>query len=93
MARAGKKPEKDSLTGVIAARIRGLGLTHYAVGKMSGVDGATILRFMTGERTLTLRTAEKLCRALDLVLVARPDSTLSRSTWYANAKEGTVDRG
>jgi transcriptional regulator with XRE-family HTH domain len=77
MARARKKPEANTLTDVIAGRIRTLGLTHYAVGKMAGIDAATIMRFANGERTLTLRTAEKLCQALDLVLVVRPDSTLS----------------
>ena len=76
MAKARKKPATETLTDVIRARIKGLGLTMYAVGKMSGIDAATILRFLNGERTLTLRTAEKLCEALDLVLVVRPGSTL-----------------
>jgi plasmid maintenance system antidote protein VapI len=71
-----KKPATETLTGVITARIRALGLTNYAAGKMSGIDAATILRFLNGERSLTLKTAEKLCQALDLVLVVRPGSTL-----------------
>ncbi len=72
-----KKPALDTLSGVIAARIKGLGLTNYAAGKMSGIDAASILRFLNGERSLTLKTAAKLCEALDLVLVIKPSSTLS----------------
>ncbi len=77
MAKTRKKPTPESLTGVMTARIRALGLTPYAVAKMSGIDTATIMRFLNAERTLTLRTAQKLCAALDLVLVVRPASKLS----------------
>jgi transcriptional regulator with XRE-family HTH domain len=66
-----KKLPVDTLSGAIAARIRELGLTSYAVGKMSGVDPSMIGRFLAGERTLSLKTAERLCKALDLVLVPR----------------------
>jgi len=54
----------------------GLGLTNYAVGEISGIDAATILRLMSGEPTLTIRTAEKEREALDMVFVPRPGRTL-----------------
>lgn len=44
------------------------GRTAYRLAKVSGVDVAIIQRFMSGERGLTLVTAEKLCRALGLHL-------------------------
>jgi plasmid maintenance system antidote protein VapI len=65
------------LEGAIRDRIRGLGLTPYRVGKMTGVDASVIQRFMANERSLTLDTAEKLANALDLVLVTKPESTLA----------------
>jgi len=74
--KASKKPPVDTLTGALADRIKGLGLTSYAVSKRSGVDVGTVSRFVNGQRTLTLRTAEKLCEALDMVLIPRPGSTL-----------------
>lgn len=76
MVKTRKRKPTGILSGMIADRIRGLKLTPYAAGKMSGIDNATILRFLNGERTLTLNTAEKICKALDLVLVVRPGSTL-----------------
>jgi hypothetical protein len=48
--------------------MRALELTAYAASKLSGVSTTVIQRFLNGERTLTLRTAEKLCGALDLTL-------------------------
>jgi plasmid maintenance system antidote protein VapI len=65
------------LEGAIRDRIQGLNLTPYRVGKMTGVDASVIQRFMAGERSLTLGTAEKLAKALDLVLVTKPSSTLA----------------
>ena len=54
-----------------------LHLTPYAVGKMSRTDISTILRLINGERSPTLDTADRICRALDLVLVTRAGSTLA----------------
>ena len=54
-----------------------LGLTPYAVGKLSSTDTSTILRLINGERSPTLDTADRICRALDLVLVTRAGSTLA----------------
>jgi plasmid maintenance system antidote protein VapI len=65
------------LEGAIRDRIRGLNLTPYRVGKMTGVDASVIQRFMADERSLTLDTAEKLAKALDLVLMIKPGSTLA----------------
>ena len=72
-----KKPAPDSLAGIIAARIDGLSLTPYAVAKCSGTDTSTILRLISGERSPTLDTADRIIKALDLVLVTRPGSTLA----------------
>ena len=48
--------------------VRDSGLTRYAVAKGEGVDVAALLRFMSGERTLTLHTAGRLAAFLGLEL-------------------------
>ena len=42
--------------------------TAYRLAIDSGVNQAVIGRFIRGERDLNLRTADKLCQALGLVL-------------------------
>jgi len=46
--------------------------TLYRIAKDAKLPYATVHRFVRGERTdLVLTTAEKLCRALDLVLTKK----------------------
>ena len=39
-------------------------MTHYAIGKASGVDVGSIDRFMSGERDMRVATASKICEVL-----------------------------
>jgi plasmid maintenance system antidote protein VapI len=71
------RPDRDSLAGMIAARVSELNLTAYRVAKMSGVDVSVIQRLIDGDRSPTLETADRICKALDLVLMIRPGSTLA----------------
>jgi transcriptional regulator with XRE-family HTH domain len=71
-----RKPKGDTMSGIIADRVRALGLTAYAVGKRAGVSPVVVQRFLKGERDLQLKTVEKLCQALDLVLIVKVGSTL-----------------
>lgn len=68
------KPEKPesvpSLAETLLAAVAASGLSTYAVAKGSGVSQPALHRFVTGERGLTLDTADKLCRFLGLRLVA-----------------------
>jgi plasmid maintenance system antidote protein VapI len=41
------------------------------------MPATTIQRFLSGKRGLTLKTADKLAKRLDLVLMTRPGSTLA----------------
>ena len=50
----------DGLRGAIIDS----GLTHYAIGKASGVDTAVIDRFVSGERDIRLETAGRIAAAL-----------------------------
>jgi transcriptional regulator with XRE-family HTH domain len=65
------------LEQAIKDRMKSLGLTAYAAGKMSGMSPTMIQRFLNGQRGLTLKTADKLAKALDLVLMTRPGSNLA----------------
>jgi transcriptional regulator with XRE-family HTH domain len=60
------------LEKTLRAAVKASGLTRYAVAKGAGIDVAVLLRFMSGQRTLTLPTAGKLADFLNLTL--RPKS-------------------
>jgi transcriptional regulator with XRE-family HTH domain len=57
---------------IIAQRIRE-NYTLNALAKETGVSAGVLSRFVRGERNVTVATAEKICQALDLVLVPRED--------------------
>jgi DNA-binding phage protein len=50
----------------LAIRARGGGV--QAVARQSGVDQSVLHRFLSGERGITIETAEKICSCLDLEL-------------------------
>jgi hypothetical protein len=56
---------------LIAGRIAEEDYSFNALGAETGISPAVIMRFAKGERDIRLATAEKLCAALDLVLVPR----------------------
>jgi plasmid maintenance system antidote protein VapI len=58
----------QSFADTIRQAILSSGKTAYAIAHQSGVAQAVLSRFMTGERGITLETAEKFCRTLGLVL-------------------------
>jgi hypothetical protein len=72
-----KRPPIDpsTISGQLKLVIRDSGLTHYAIGKAAGVAPDVILRFMVGERTLTLRTLDKIAGALRLRLCQVADDS------------------
>ena len=47
------------------------GVNAAQLAKLSGVDRAQLYRFMRGERSLTIKTAEKLARQIGLELTCR----------------------
>jgi hypothetical protein len=68
---ARKKPVPSTLSAVLLRTIKERGLTSYELGKRTGVSWTVYHRFMAGERSLSLPTAEKLAEALGLELVPR----------------------
>jgi transcriptional regulator with XRE-family HTH domain len=45
------------------------GMTRYAVSKATGIDQATLSRFMSGERGLPMKTLDVLADFLDLNII------------------------
>lgn len=61
-----KAAEPGTLADLIRATIKRRELSGYAVAKLSGVNVAAVNRFLSGERSLTLESADKIMRALGL---------------------------
>jgi plasmid maintenance system antidote protein VapI len=66
------KFDKPMLADALRAAVRATGLPVNAVARAAGVPQPVLYRFMTGERDLTLRTAEKLAAHLGLTLQPEP---------------------
>jgi transcriptional regulator with XRE-family HTH domain len=65
-----KKTKIDpTLAEVIKSKMESSGLSQYRIAKDSGVSSGVLNRFMSGERTVSLENADKLCKALGLKLV------------------------
>jgi hypothetical protein len=64
-----RKRPAEPMADTIRATIRSRGLSAYAVAQLAGINATPIQRFMNGERGISLRTAEKIAAALDMVLV------------------------
>ena len=45
------------------------GQTRYAISKATGIDQATLSRFMSGERGLPMKTLDNLADYLDLNII------------------------
>lgn len=48
------------------------GLSQYAIGKATGINKATLSRFVSGERGLPMKTLDCLTDFLDLNVIAGP---------------------
>ena len=68
------------------------GMTHYSIGKASGVNIANIDRFVSGERDLRLATASKICSVLGygLAKIEPPKPSKKKPTKKAVKKKPGV---
>ena len=57
---------RPSLSGQIRQAVANCGVTRYAISKATGIDQATLSRFMSGERGLPMNTLDVLADFLDL---------------------------
>ena len=61
-----KKPNKSPLTDALKKAVTDSGLPLLQVSKGSGIAYASLVRFMSGERSLRLDKADKLAAYFDL---------------------------
>jgi len=57
-----------SLTQQLKKAIRQSRLSRYVISKRTGIEQSALSRFMSGERGLTLESAEAICELLKLEL-------------------------
>jgi plasmid maintenance system antidote protein VapI len=60
-----------NLTAVLQRAIQRSGMTVYRLAQQTDVPAPTLRRFLSGQRGMTLDTAAKLCRVLNLELNER----------------------
>jgi transcriptional regulator with XRE-family HTH domain len=65
---ARKESEPQDWSAIIRERIEAEGWSTADLAAFSGVNHAQLSRFLSGQRSLTLRTAQRLCHALGLTL-------------------------
>jgi plasmid maintenance system antidote protein VapI len=68
MAKRRKAP--TSLSDQLRELIATAGLSVYELARDAGVDRSVLSRFLAGQRTITLETADRLAAVLKLRLIA-----------------------
>jgi plasmid maintenance system antidote protein VapI len=68
----GPVPDDATIGDVIARSMMERGLSAHAVGRMSGVARSIVKRFLNGQRSINLRSADRVAFALDLSLRENP---------------------
>jgi len=74
-----KKREQPTVTEQLRGFIRDTGKTTYRLWKDSGCKPEQIGRFLSGERDLSGRSIDRLCKTLGLVL-AKADTDKGNET-------------
>ena len=64
-----KRKKRTDLAATLRRAIRDSGMTPYAVSRDAGVDRSILVRFVNGQRGLTLTTASRLCDVLNLAFL------------------------
>jgi transcriptional regulator with XRE-family HTH domain len=65
-------PKKTSISDQVRKAINAAGVTRYRIAQDTGVDEATLSRFVNGERGLSLPVLDKLADYLGLELSPKP---------------------
>ena len=65
------RAKRYDLAGVLESAVRKDGRSPYAISQAAEIRPEVLTRFLNGERDLKLSTASKLCKVLDLELVAK----------------------
>ncbi len=65
-----RPPKQQPMTNVLLKAIQTCGRSPYRLAKEAGIKDSLIYEFMKGKGSLTLSTADRLVRALNLELSA-----------------------
>ena len=65
------KPKMKTASETLREAIRDSGLSLYRIAKDSGAGYASVYRFMSGERSVSLDVFDKICECLGLELRPR----------------------
>ena len=60
------KNKRPKLSDQIRQAVATCGQTRYAIAKTTGIDAATLCRFMSAERGLPMKTLDRLADYLEL---------------------------
>ena len=71
MVRMAKKSKRPKLSEQVREAVEASGLSRYRIAKETGLYEATLSRFMSGERGLTLKALDVLAEYLGLEIVVR----------------------
>ena len=66
-----KKNERIKLSEQVREAINGCGETRYQICKATGLDNATLCRFVSGERGLSMTALDTLAEYLELDIISR----------------------
>jgi transcriptional regulator with XRE-family HTH domain len=85
---------KRNFSEQLRRAINGCGLTRYQLAKRTGISEATLSRFMSGQRGLTLKAVDKLADLLEWKLESkgrrRPPGFMDAPRASVRAKRGTT---
>jgi predicted XRE-type DNA-binding protein len=68
---ARKRARRPKVSEQVRRAIAGCGLTRYRISQLTGIDQASLTKFMSGERGLSTTALDTLGELLDLEVVMR----------------------
>ena len=69
-----RQKKRQTFPELLRKTIEQSGKSRYAIAQETGVSAGILSRFVSGERSITIDTADKLCHALGLTMKAEKRS-------------------
>lgn len=66
-----RRTKRASVSDQVRAAVERCGLTRYRIAKETGIDQATLSKFLSGERGLSTTALDTLGELLDLEVIMR----------------------
>lgn len=73
-----KTPQERRLSDEIRQAIEDCGQSRYRIARGTGISDATLCRFMSGERGLTMAALDKLAAYLGLHITVNPHGSTTQ---------------